>query len=159
MTATITPGNLAPKRIPDLPAAGTLTGAEFIPGIQNGLTVRMTATQFINAVLLSVTAQRTVTAAGPVTVLVSDFQVLLNKTVGEATVVNLPSAALVVSGAYNYAPKIIKDLKGDAGTNNITLTPAVGETIDGQATMPMGGNYASATLWPLANGTGWFVAW
>lgn len=152
-------GNIVGRRITNLPAAGAISGSEIIPGVQEGATVKMTAAQFIQAALLAMTAQRTVTAAGPVTVAVDDFQVLLNKTVGEATTVTLPNAATVVAQGYNYGPKTIKDLKGDAQTNNITIVVDGGGTIDGQASLGIFGNYGSAQLWPLENGTGYYVSW
>lgn len=59
---------------------------------------------------------RIVTAAGAVTVTPADGIVEINKTVGAATAVTLPAAGSC----------IISDGKGDAGTNNITVTAASG---------------------------------
>lgn len=82
---------------------------------------------------------RIVTVAGPVTVLSTDQVVVVNKTAGEATLVNL--FALPAVGVRI----VIKDGKGDAATNTITIVPAVG-TIDGIATYAMRTNRQSATL-------------
>jgi hypothetical protein len=91
---------------------------------------------------------RVVTAAGAVTVTTSDYVVIINKTSGASTVVNLP-ASPAAGDVY-----IIKDGKGDATTNNITLTPAAGN-IDGAGTFVMATNYQSITL--VYNGTEWNV--
>ena len=92
-----------------------------------------------------IVAVRVVTAAGAVTVAATDDVVVVNKTVGAATVANLPAG---VTGRRF----VIKDGKGDAATNNITITPAAG-TIDGAATLVINANYGQATL--VYNGTQW----
>lgn len=89
---------------------------------------------------------RVVTAAGAVNMLAGDEIVVVNKTIGAATVVNLSSSP-VVGRVYT-----VKDGKGDAATNNITLTPASG-TIDGDATGVMAVNYLSVDI--IWNGTQW----
>jgi hypothetical protein len=91
-------------------------------------------------------AQRVVTAAGAITVATSDDVIIVNKSVGAATTVNLfatPAAGTRL---------IIKDGKGDALANNITITPAAG-TIDGAATLVILTNYGFATI--EYNGTEW----
>lgn len=77
---------------------------------------------------------RVVTAAGAVTVARTDYIIVVNKTVGAATTVNLP-AAPVVGEMF-----IIKDGRGDAGANNITITPAAGN-IDGAGTLVINTNF------------------
>jgi len=91
---------------------------------------------------------RVITAAGPITILSTDNVVIVNKTVGAATAVTLPTSPLT---GVNF---IIKDGRGDAFTNNITITPPVG-TIDGAATLVMNTNFQAATL--VYNGTQWNV--
>lgn len=91
---------------------------------------------------------RVVTASGAVTVATSDYVVVVNKTTGAATTVNLPSSP---STGDTYS---IKDGKGDAATNNLTLTPASGN-IDGAATFVMKVNYESITV--VYNGTQWNI--
>lgn len=71
---------------------------------------------------------REVTAAGAITVLVTDQIIGVNKTVGAATSVNLGPAA-----SRNGVPLVIKDVKRDADVNNITPVADGVETIDGQA--------------------------
>jgi len=91
---------------------------------------------------------RVVTAAGAVTLAHLDDIVIVNKTVGAATVVNLPANPLR-GRVYT-----IKDGKGDANANNITITPAAGN-IDGAATFVMSTNYQSTKI--MYNGTQWNV--
>lgn len=91
---------------------------------------------------------RVITAAGAVTVASTDVVIVVNKTVGAATTVNLAG-----SPAFG-ATLTVKDGKGDAATNNITLTPAAGN-IDGAGTLVMATNYQSMDL--IYNGTQWNV--
>lgn len=101
---------------------------------------------------------RVVTAAGDVTVGATDIVILLDKTVGAATNINLPP-----SGSRS-ASVSVKDIKGDAHTNNITFVPAAGETIDGfsaaaaaaNGTALIDINYGKKTVCPLSSG-GWYV--
>lgn len=103
---------------------------------------------------------RQVTSAGDVTILATDSIILMNKAVGAATNINLPK-----SSSRNGMPLKIKDLKGDANTNNITLVPYSGETIDGFSAAQAVANgvgliniaYGVKTLFPLSSG-GWFSA-
>lgn len=102
---------------------------------------------------------RLVTSAGAVTVGSTDLIILLNKTVGAATSIVLPTSA-----SRGGMPITIKDIKGDANTNNITFTLAGVETIDGsnQAASDANGNskidinYGKKTLYPLLSG-GWYL--
>lgn len=91
---------------------------------------------------------RVVTASGSVTVATTDHTVVVNKSSGEATTVNLPGSP-ATGDTY-----IIKDGKGDAATNNITITPAAGN-IDGSGTFVQTTNYQSTRL--VYNGTQWNV--
>lgn len=89
-----------------------------------------------------------VTAAGAVTVTNADYTIVVNKTVGAATTVNLPASPL--TGTVFY----IKDGKGDAATNNITITPAAGN-IDGAGTLVINTNYGGYQL--VYNGAAWNI--
>ena len=82
---------------------------------------------------------RIVTVAGPVTVLSTDQVVVVNKTAGEATQVNL--FAFPATGVRI----VIKDGRGDAATNTITIVPATG-TVDGFMAYTMNVNRQSVTL-------------
>lgn len=102
---------------------------------------------------------RIITAAGDVTVLSSDVTILMNKSSGAATNINLPTSA-----SRGGVPLTIKDYKGDANTNNITCVLADSEKLDGltQANADTAGlskidmNYGFKTLYPLTAG-GWYL--
>lgn len=98
-------------------------------------------------------SQRTVTAAGAVTVDADDADdILIAKTVGAATTVNLP-----LSGSRTRSVKIV-DAKGDANTNNITIIPQAGEKIYGIVNYQpiIRSNGGSLQLNPKHDGTGWY---
>ena len=88
-------------------------------------------------------------SAGNVTLTNSVDVLVVNKTAAQATTVTLPPAPITVG-----KPFTIKDGKGDANVNNITITPSSG-TIDGQASYVMEFNYDSKTV--MFNGTEWNV--
>lgn len=91
---------------------------------------------------------REVNAAGAVTVTNADGIVLINKTVGAATAVNLPAASTVDH------PITIKDMKLDAATNNITITPDAVDVngIDGMANLVISNDGGAFRLIPTPFG-------
>jgi hypothetical protein len=92
---------------------------------------------------------RTVTAAGAVTVsATADYFVCVNKSAGAATTVNLPATPPT---GLTY---LIKDCRGDASTNNITITPAAGN-VDGSSTYVISNNYGSVAV--TYNGAAWSI--
>jgi hypothetical protein len=87
------------------------------------------------------------TTAGAVTML-NEAVLIVNKDSGASTAVTLPanpSRGRLVR---------IKDGKGDAATNNITITPAAGN-VDGAANYVIAENYGSVEI--MYNGTQWNV--
>lgn len=78
---------------------------------------------------------RVVIAAGAITGTLQDGVICVNKTSGAATTVNL-------AAGYVGEHLTVKDCKGDAATNNITVTPASGN-IDGSATYVINTNYGA----------------
>jgi len=90
----------------------------------------------------------TMTAAGNYT-MTDEVTLNVNKTVGGATTVTLPA------NPDNGREVKIKDAKGDAATNNITIQGASAATIDGGATLVISANYGSVVL--SFNGTEWNV--
>lgn len=90
---------------------------------------------------------RVVTGAGNIALSSTDYVVVVNKTVGAATPVNCPVNTL--GEAF-----IVKDGKGDAATNNITITPASGN-IDGSPTYVISTNYGSVSF--FGDGTNWLI--
>lgn len=93
-------------------------------------------------------ATRTVTAAGAITVTSADEIICVNKTSGAATAVNLHS------GPTTGFRLTVKDCKGDAATNLITVTPSSGN-IDGSANAQIITNYG----WWIGfyDGTQWYT--
>lgn len=87
-----------------------------------------------------------VTTGATYSVLSTDYVVVINKGTGSATGVTLPSSPAI------GRTLVIKDGKGDANTNNITLTPAAGN-IDGTTTKVI--NTAFGVLRICYNGTQW----
>lgn len=72
----------------------------------------------------------------------ADTVIFTNLAVAGAVALFLPNSA-------NYKKFVIKDIKGvtgDAGTNNITITPFGGQTIEGAATLVLNINAASTIL-------------
>ncbi len=83
----------------------------------------------------------------------TDNRILVNKTIGSAT-----SVVLAASALYSL-PVLVKDLKGDAGTNPITVTFNGTETLDGLAPAQVVISNPYGYFWfnPLTSG-GWYDA-
>ena len=94
------------------------------------------------------------TALDPYDVLVTDTRILFNKTVGAASYALMPLSSTMT---YPFGV-LIKDYKGDAPTNNITVTFSGGELCDGQSEVVIDSFYGWATLFPRPDGTGWYQA-
>jgi hypothetical protein len=92
---------------------------------------------------------KTLTAAGPYTSLPTDDVLIVNQTAGAPFTVN-------VDWSTRQKPLRVVDGKGDANTNNITITPAAGQTQLASVNYSyiIDGNGGSITLTPLPNGTG-----
>lgn len=95
-----------------------------------------------------VVSQRTVTAAGAITVTAADYYIIINKTVPEATTVNLPASPLT------GVPYVIKDGSGNASVYNDTIVPGSG-LIDGAANFVLNTDYQAVAL--IYDGTNWGV--
>ena len=97
---------------------------------------------------------REVTSAGDVTADATiDDVIVINKTVGAATTVNLPP----VAGRAPNRPLKIVDGKLDAAANNITLDGDGSETILGIGTYVINSNGGSVEVWPRPDGAGWYI--
>jgi hypothetical protein len=75
-------------------------------------------------------------------------EIVVNKTTGAATTINIPAPA----PKPRSIPIDVIDGKGDSLTNNITITPASG-LINGAASYVLAKAYGSVRL--VDNGTGW----
>jgi hypothetical protein len=93
-------------------------------------------------------------------VLSTDMALLINPSPAGAVTIQL-----LASAGRSGLPIIVKDLSGLANTNNITIAPASGETIDGLSAAAAAANglavidvdYAARTFYPLSSG-GWWSA-
>ena len=88
------------------------------------------------------------TTGSSYTLTTSNYVLVVRKSVGSATTVNLP--ALPGMG-QTY---VIKDGKGDAATNNITIS-SPGPQIDGASSFIMAVNYESITV--IFDGSNWNI--
>lgn len=109
------------------------------------LSVGATTLEWISPYLTSAT----VNAATKTTSIEEDILFVTYTPTG--TVAITLASATAVSGKEI----IIKDAGGNATTNNITISTEGIETIDGQATYAIVGNYDSVTL--VSDGTNWLV--
>jgi len=78
--------------------------------------------------------------------------VIVDDYTGVPVTLTIPTAW--ITGSTNKKV-IIKDILGEAGTDNITIVGASGETIDGAASFVIDTNYEAITL--FSNGTNLFV--
>lgn len=121
--------------------AAFLLASEFQTG-QSGTITSQSMRDFIVTVVPT-----GATLASGASVTMSTAVLLVNKATGSATAVTLPPAPVVFTQTY-----IIKDQKGDAATNNITVTPSSG-LIDGASSFVMNINRMSISL--IFDGTNW----
>lgn len=128
--------------------AGTL------PVVNGGTGAPTAAGARANLGISATRSVRVVTASGAVTVDAdTDDIIVIKKTVAASTAVNLPSAA----NRDDSRPIKIVDGKLDAATNNITITPNGVETIVGLSTYVINFDAGSVELWPLPDGTAWYI--
>lgn len=92
---------------------------------------------------------KTLTAAGPYTALPTDDVLIIKQTVGAPFTVN-------VDWSTRGKPLRVVDGKGDAATNNITITPHTGQTQLALVNFSyvIDGNGGSITLTPLPDSSG-----
>jgi len=94
-----------------------------------------------------------VTAGSTYNMLTTDTLILVDKTIGSPTSIVAPLAG---SMAYPF-PVIIKDGKGDAFTNNITITFTGGQLCDSLSSLQIINDYGWVTISPFpVTGTSWY---
>ena len=87
----------------------------------------------------------------PYTALTTDLVIIQKLTTNSSSIVNLPQGTTMLVGRYF----IIKDGKGIATLNNVTIQAFTGDTIDGGASIALAYNYESVMV--VWNGTEWNV--
>lgn len=80
----------------------------------------------------------------------TDTRVLIDKTIGSATSVVFPAASTLKYGQS----VLVKDLKGDAATNPITITFSGGQLCDAEATIIINNPYGWVYITPLPSVSG-----
>lgn len=103
----------------------------------------------IGAVVSAGKVVKVLTAAGPYAALPTDDVLIIKQAVGAPFTVTVDWSA-------RYKPLRVVDGKGDAAINNITITPAGGQTQLAQAnySYKIDGNGGSITLTPLPDNSG-----
>jgi hypothetical protein len=94
---------------------------------------------------------RVITAAGDVNIGPADGLIILAKTVAENTNFNLPPSATKIG-----AVKIV-DWNGIATSQTLKVLPNGSETLNGQASWTIAGQYGSAVFTPIITGLGYAV--
>lgn len=77
-------------------------------------------------------------------------RIIVNKTVGAATAITMDDATSMANLEI-----LIKDGKGDASSNNITITDASGGTFDGQSSLVISSDFGF--YWIKAVGDNWLT--
>jgi len=109
-----------------------------------------TAYQFLNTEIITAGA----TVISPYLVQTTDTRILFNKTLSSPSYATFPLAA---SMQYDQ-PVLIKDYKGDAATNNITISFTNGELCDGLSQVIINDAYGWVTVNPYpSGGGGWYL--
>lgn len=95
------------------------------------------------------TAYSAVVKSTDYTAINSDYVILVN-TAGGAISITLPTAV-----GRRGKQFIIKDWSGDAGANNITITPSSAQTIDEAASKTISANFGK--FWIVSDNSNWLV--
>lgn len=104
---------------------------------------------FLNTEIITAGA----TLASPYDVETTDTRILFNKTIGSASYALLPLSS---SMAYPF-PILFKDTKGDAATNNITISFSGGQLCDGLSMIVLSNAYDWTYIAPVPGGNSWYV--
>jgi len=140
----------------DLPQGVPLSGQEPIETVQNGQSVQVSAAAIAalggggsgggGTEIISFGA----TVSNPYLILPTDGKVLFNKSIGA------PSFAQAGLSSLANGSVLIKDLKGDASSNPITVNFTSGELCDGQASVVIDTDYGWVTINPMLGGGSWY---
>ena len=94
------------------------------------------------------------TLSSPYVIATTDTRILFNKTVSSTSYAVAPLASTMLFSAG----VLIKDLKGDAATNNITVIFMGGELCDGASSVVIDTAYGWGTITPVPGGGAWYQA-
>lgn len=146
---------MADKKISELTATTTLTGAEQVPMVQNGTTKKSTISDITSRIL---TVPKTISANTTVNLTDVEFKdatmikITWSGDNGTATL-NLPDATL--ANSLNRVFRIITDATVSS-TKRIDLTPTGGQTLDGSTSAyEVNSAYEGIAVW--SDGTEWFI--
>ncbi len=117
-------------------------------GINYGITATQLAVLLFGAQFSSPTI---ITSGATYNSVATDTRILVNKTIGSAT-----SVVLLSSTSY-LQPLLVKDLKGDADSNPITVTFNGTQKMDGLSSVVISNPFGYFWFNPLASG-GWYDA-
>lgn len=92
------------------------------------------------------------TSINPYLILPNDGIILFNKTAGSASFTIAPLA----SSMFSTNPILIKDLKGDAATNPITISFTGIQLCDGLASIVISNDYGWTRITPAPGGAAWY---
>lgn len=134
-------------QIPQLPTVPSLALDAALEAVQAGVSVQINVAQILGLITsfsFGALPFRVVTSDANSNFLATDTVLLINKTVAGPTSVLLPASPLLTAVYTRLI--VVKDMKGDAGTNNITLDAGSGHLINGQQTLVMNANYGTTML-------------
>jgi hypothetical protein len=113
---------------------------------EEGVNYSITAAEMAVLIGVSAYANTIVTSGASYNSVETDTRILINKTVGSAT-----SVVLLPSEDYGQ-PILVKDAKGDADVNPITITFSGGELMDGLTQVVIDSPYGFFWFNPLPDG-------
>lgn len=118
-------------------------------GVNYSITLEVLASFIIAAIATPTIITSGATVGDPYEALETDYRILLNKTVASASYVDIGG------GADRVSPIMVRDIKGDAATNNISVSFT--GTCDGLASpIVIDAPYGGYSFNPLSDGN-WYL--
>lgn len=131
------PGGIDPSALFEVVSPGTA---------EAGVNYSITAAQMAVLIGAPSYSNKIITAGASYNSVNTDTRILINKTIGSAT-----SVVLLPSASYGQ-PVMVKDAKGDADVNPITVTFSGGQLMDGLAQVVINNPFGFFWFNPLAAG-------
>lgn len=131
------PGGVDPTALFEVVSPGTA---------EEGVNYSIAADQMAVLIGVSVYANTFVESGATYNSLATDTRIIVDKTVGSAT------SVVLLAGASYGQPILVKDGKGDADTNPITITFTGGELMDGLTEVVINTPYGFYWFNPLPDG-------